>query len=161
MKHISSRGPYLSSRKAANSVSLLSPYKSHKPLHLWNGTAVCILVFSFSLFFLFALFFFISLLISSLWRGQWWSILQLCCCCLFSAIVYSLSLDMSDQVRAGTAPVRRRGLPPLYAQEWHFSDTPLGCDWLYWAGSGEFLQIKLRSLGGATDSGFLHSWPVS
>ena len=28
MKHISSRGPYLASRKAANSASLLSPYKS-------------------------------------------------------------------------------------------------------------------------------------
>ena len=27
--------------------------------------------------------------------------------------------------------------------------------------SGGFLQIKLQPLGGATDSGFLHSWPVS
>ena len=33
-KHILSRGPYLSSRKAANSASLLSPYKFHSSLHL-------------------------------------------------------------------------------------------------------------------------------
>ena len=36
MKHISSRGPYLSIRKAANSASLLSPYKFCSSLHLWN-----------------------------------------------------------------------------------------------------------------------------
>ena len=44
MKHISSRGPYLSSRKAANSTLLLSPYKSHSSLQLWNDALKCILV---------------------------------------------------------------------------------------------------------------------
>ena len=47
--------------------------------------------------------------ISSLWHGQWWGIIRLYCCCLFSTIVYSLSLNISDQVRAGTAPARGRG----------------------------------------------------
>ena len=59
MKHISSRGPYLSSRKAANSVSLLWPYKSSSSLHL------CFLSGSVQ-FFVFMLLFFVSLLISSL-----------------------------------------------------------------------------------------------
>ena len=44
---------------------------------------------------------------------QWWGIFLLCCCCLFSAIVYSfglsLSLNVSDQLRAGTASARGRG----------------------------------------------------
>ena len=39
-------GPYLSSRKAANSASLLSPYKSSSSLHLWNDAPIFILVFS-------------------------------------------------------------------------------------------------------------------
>ena len=39
------------------------------------------------------------------------NIAGLCCCCLFSAIVYSLSLNISDQVRADTAPVRGGALP--------------------------------------------------
>ena len=46
VKHISSRGPYLSSRKAANSALLLSPYKSRSSLHLWNDALIFILVFS-------------------------------------------------------------------------------------------------------------------
>ena len=48
-------------------------------------------------------------IISSLGCGQWWGIVRLCCCCLFSAIVYSLSLDLFGPVRAGTAPARGRG----------------------------------------------------
>ena len=47
MKHISSSGPYLSSRKAANSASLLSPSKSCSH-HLWNDAPIFILVFSLS-----------------------------------------------------------------------------------------------------------------
>ena len=46
MKHISSRGPYLSSRKAANSVSVLSPYKSRSSLHLWSEAPIFILIFA-------------------------------------------------------------------------------------------------------------------
>ena len=45
MKQISSRGPYLSSRKVAKSVSLLSPY-DRSSLHLWNDAPIFILVFS-------------------------------------------------------------------------------------------------------------------
>ena len=70
--------------------------------------------------------------------------------------VHSLSLKVSDQVRAGTAPVQGRGtaqytlrerggLPAAYAQEWHFSGTPLGSGWLYWAWSSRCLQIKLTT----------------
>ena len=44
MKHISSMGPYLSSRKAATSPLLLSPYKSCSSL--WNDPTIFILVFS-------------------------------------------------------------------------------------------------------------------
>ena len=33
----------------------------------------------------------------------------LSCCCLFSAIVYSLGLKVSDQVTAGTASAQGRG----------------------------------------------------
>ena len=40
MKHISSRGPYFSSRKASNSALLLSPHKSHSSLHLWNDAPI-------------------------------------------------------------------------------------------------------------------------
>ena len=96
-------------------------------------------------------------------RGQWWGIFRLYCCCLFSAIVYRLSLNVSDQVRAGTVPVRGRGAASRVCTR--MIDTsqtlPIYSDWLYWPGSFGFLQIKLQSLGGATDSGFLHSWPVS
>ena len=82
-------------------------------------------------------------------------------------------MKVSDQVRVDTAPAQGRdtaqyvlreggALPTAYMQEsdWHFSDNALGSDWLCWAGSG-FLQIKLGPVGGATDSGFLHRWPVS
>ena len=44
-------------------------------------------------FFLFTLLVLVSLLISSLWRGQWWGIFRLCCCCLFSAIFYCLGIQ--------------------------------------------------------------------
>ena len=121
-------------------------------------------------FFVFTLFFFVSLLISSLWPGHWWGIFQLCCCCsLFSAAVYRLvfSLNFSDQVRADTAHLHQEGhcpvraawprcQQPVHESDWHFSDTPLSSDWLCWSRSGGFLQIKLGPLGGATDS-----WPVS
>ena len=46
MKDISSSSPYLSSRKSANSASLLSPYSSHSSLRLWHDTLIFILVFS-------------------------------------------------------------------------------------------------------------------
>ena len=59
-------------------------------------------------FFLFTLLFLISVLICSLWGGQWWGIIGFCCC-LLSAIVYSLRLNVSDQVRADTVPARGRG----------------------------------------------------
>ena len=38
----------MSSRKAANSASLLNPYKSRRSLHLWNDALIFILVFSLS-----------------------------------------------------------------------------------------------------------------
>ena len=54
---------------------------------LWHGPIL-----------LFTLLFFVGVLSSSLWCGQWWGILWLCCC-LFSAIVYSWGMNVSDQVR--------------------------------------------------------------
>ena len=100
---MSSRGPYLSSKKSLQILQLL---------HLWKGPSniyPCFLSIPLQ-FFLFT-----RLLISSLWRGQWWGIFLLCCCCLFSAIVYSLSLSISDQVGAGTAPVRGEGHCSVHA----------------------------------------------
>ena len=46
MKHVSIRGPYLSSRNAANSASPLSIYKSCSSLHLWSDARIFILVLS-------------------------------------------------------------------------------------------------------------------
>ena len=65
--------------------------------------------------------------VSSFWHGPWWGIFRLCCC-LFCTIIYSLGLNVSDQVRAGTASAWGR---------------LLGSNWLCWSGSGGFLQIKL------------------
>ena len=45
----------------------------------------------------------------------------------------------------------------MHESDRHLSDTPLGPGWLYCARSSGFLKIKLGPLGGATDSGFLHS----
>ena len=88
-------------------------------------------------FCLFPLLFFVSLIISSLWRGQWWGIFRLCCCCLFSTIVYSLGLNVSDQVRAGTVPARGRGTSQfplhdggglrMHLSDWYFSSAVIGC----------------------------------
>ena len=158
MKHISSRGPYLSSRKAANSASLLSPYKSRSSFHLWNDTLIFALVFSLALsnsFFLhcFSSSVFLILLFD---MGSGRAFFRLCCCCLFSAIVNSLSLNVSDQVRAGTAPVLGRGAASSICMR--IIDSP---DWLCSPGRGGFLQIKLGTVDGATVSGFLHSRPES
>ena len=48
-------------------------------------------------------------------NGGGGSFFQLCCCCLSSAMIYSLglSLEVSDQVRAGTAPSWERGGCPV------------------------------------------------
>ena len=82
---------------------------------------------------------------------------RLCCCCLFSAIVYSLGSNLSSQVSAGTAPAWGRGAASsIQENDWHFSDTPLASDWLCWSSAVDLLQIKLTLLGGATVS-----WPVS
>ena len=125
MKNISSRGPYLSSRKSAN----------------WNDAPIFILVFSNS--FLHQSSYFFSLT----WAMV--SIFQLCCYYLFSATVYSLSLNVTDQVWADAAPAWGRGTATsMHKNDWHFSDTPLCSDWLCWSGSGGLLQIKLQPLGG-------------
>ena len=63
---------------------------------------------------------------------------------------------------SSTHSVREEGCQQhMCEHDWHFSDTPLGSDWLCWFGNSGFLQIKLRLLGGAADSGFFHSWCVS
>ena len=84
-------------------------------------------------------------------RGPNWSsrkvggLLLLCC---LSSIVYSLSLRVSDQVRADTCTCTGEWLTFLRHAPW--------LDWLCWSSRGAFLQIKFQPLGGAT-----HRWPVS
>ena len=121
MKHISSRGPYLSKPSL-----LLSPFKSSSSLHLWNYAPIFILVFSLALSNLFFLHCFYSS-VFFIWCGQWWRMFLLCC---LSTIVHSLSLNL-NQVRADAAPVWGRstaqytlreggGLPTMHAM----IDTP-------------------------------------
>ena len=148
-------------------MSLLSPYKSRSSLHFWNDASILILVFNLARF-LYCLFssVFIFLLFDVGSDGAFFGCC--CCCCLFSAIVHS-GHEISDQVRAGTAPVWGRGtaeyaheeggLPAACAQEWLKLLRHSPWLWLYLAGSCQF--FKLQPLGGATDSGLLHSWPVS
>ena len=72
-------------------------------------------------FFVFTLLFFISLLISSPWCEQMWSIFRLCCFCLFSAIIYNLGVKVSDQEREGegrgTVPCGGKALPSTCMRE--------------------------------------------
>ena len=110
------QAPYLSSRKA------LSP----PPPLKWGDIYPSFLSGSVQ-FFLFKLLFFASLLISSPWRGKWWGIFRLC---WFSTIVYSLGLSLN--IWPGKSGQCAVGV----ANDWHFSDTPLGSDWLCWSGSG-------------------------
>ena len=113
MKHITSRGPYLSSRKvltypAGPSISEMT--LQHLSLFsLWLSPILCFYpacLRQSSYFFS--------------WCGLWWGIFLLCCCCcccccccLFLTIVYSLSFswNMYDQVRAGAPPAWGRGSP--------------------------------------------------
>ena len=134
------------------------PYKSRSSLQLWKRRSNIYPSFlsGSAQFFLFTLLFFISVL-CSLWRGQ------------LGHYSLDMSLNLSDQVRADTAPVRGRGTAQyvlgeggccqqgMHENDWHFSDTWL---WLVmlirecW-----FLANQIRD--SPTDSGFLHSWPVS
>ena len=169
MKHISSRGPYLSSRKAANCASLLSPYKSCSSLHLWNDPLIFILLFSVarsnSLFLhCFSLSVFLCLLFDAGNGGAFFSSVVVGCSPPLFTIWAWKCLTRSEQTLhlrwGGALPsmrCMREGGPP----EWQFSDTLIGSDWLYLARSDGFLQIKLQRLGDPTDSWFLHSWPVS
>ena len=144
MKHISSRGPYLSSRKVAGFASLLSPYKSCSSLHLWNDALIFILVFSLAWS-------------NSLFLNSFSS----------SVFLFLLFFLGNDAEFFSTLPAQRGsakyalrvrgGLPAGNA----LLDTVLGLHWLYLARSSGFLQIKLHPLGGPTAWGFLHSWPVS
>ena len=63
IKHISSRGSYLSSRKAANSASLLSPYKS------WHADIYPSFLSGSVKFFVFTLLFFVRLLLFDVGNG--------------------------------------------------------------------------------------------
>ena len=54
-----------------------------------------------------------SVFLFFLWCGRWWGMFLFYCCCLFSCIVYSLNLNVSDQVRADTAPAWGGGLPAI------------------------------------------------
>ena len=170
MKHISSRAPYLSSRKAANSASLLSPYKSHSFLHLWNDTPIFILVFSLALsnsFFLycFSLSVFLFLLFDVGNGGAFFStVVVVCSLPLFTVWgwTYLTRWEQTLHLCGGgalpsTCCMRERGCQQrMHPSEWHFSDTLLGSDWLYLAGSGGFLWIKPQPLGGASDTAYLY-----
>ena len=121
MKHISRRVFTAPTEKSLQILQLPPPLK-------WLSNINTSFLYGTVQFFVLTLLFFVSLLISSLWHGIWLGIFRFCC---FSAIVYSLdlSLNISDQVRAGTAPAWGRGtvqcvlregggLPEVYAQEW-------------------------------------------
>ena len=101
IKHISSGGPYLSSRKSANSASLLSPYKSRSSLHHWNDTFYSAFLRQSSYFF------------SLTWAmlGQFLALL------LLSVLLHCLQVNISDQVRAGTTPVQGRGTAQYLCEE--------------------------------------------
>ena len=172
MKHISSRDPYLPSRKAANSASLLSAYKSLRSLHLWNDALIFILVFSLArsdslLLHCFSssvlLFFFF---LSRAMVGRSLALLPLHHFLQFKLehIWTGKSRDFTC-AREGHCPVHtvggRGAASSMHKSDWHFSDTPLGSDWLCWFRSSGFLQIKIQPLGGARDRIFLHSRLVS
>ena len=82
---------------AEKALILLSPYKSRSS----STSEMKLRYFPFFLsgsdqFFLFTLLFFVTVLVSPLWRGQWWGIFQLCC---FSAIVHSMCLSLNYLTR--------------------------------------------------------------
>ena len=165
----------MSSRKTANSASFSSPYKSGSSLHLWNDAPILILVFSparsSSLFLhCFSSSVFVFLLFDEDSGGTCFgSVVVVCSLPLFTVWAWSIWPGKSRHcvcAGGGALPsmlsVREEGCQQcMHGNNWHFSDTPLCSDWFYWAGRGGFLLIKLQPLGGSTDSGFLHSWPVS
>ena len=162
-------------RKAANSVSLLSPYKSCSSLFLWNDSPKIIRVFSLaqsnSLFLLYFSSSVLLFLLIDMGIGEAFfsSVAVVCSPPLFTVWVW-MYLTREEQALClygrGALPsmccMREVGCQQcMHENDWHFSDTHLGSDWLYWAGSGGFLQVKLGPLAGPIDSGFLHSWPIS
>ena len=161
MKHTSSRGPYLSSRKLANSVLLLSPLQILQlppPLEWCSDMYPCFLSGS-GQFFLFPLLFFVSPLISSPWRGKWWSIFRLYCC-LLEAIVHSLGLSLNHIFPGmhGYCTWRGAGHCTARAQEWLtlLRHSP-------WLWLERWIQAnQTGAIGWSYRHGrFLHSWPVS
>ena len=146
MKHLSSRGPYLSSRKAANSASLLSPYKSHSSLHLLNDAPLLMLVFSLAwsnYFFLqcFCLSGFLFFLLTWAMVGHFLALLLLSVLC--HCLHFEFKLEHVWPGGAGTAPAWGMSTAQYCCQhknDWHFSDIPLGFDWLCWSRNCGFLQ---------------------
>ena len=142
MKHIKRR-PYLSSRRAANSASLLSPCRICSSLHLRNDAPIFILVLFLarsSSFFLhcFSSKDFLFLLLFEVGNGganRGIGIFPPCCP---SAIARSLSLNQSDQVRLRAA--RGRGTASSL-----FSHTPLGSHCLCLFGRGSVLQTIMAT----------------
>ena len=119
MKHISSRGPYLSSRKVAGFASLLSPYKSCSSLHLWNDALIFILVFSLAWtnsFFLHC-FFFLFLLFDEGNGGHFLALLSLSV--LRHCLQFGLESIWPGKREEGRGAAQyRTGLPAAYAWEW-------------------------------------------
>ena len=167
------RCPYLSSREAANSVSLLNPYKSCSSLHHWNDVPIFILVFSLAQSN--SLFYSAFLRQSSYFFSLTWAMVgHFSALLLLSVLLHCLQFGLEHIwpgksrhctcAGEGHSPLHAmwgRGAASMHENDWHFSDTPLGSDWSCLSGSGGFLQIKLGSLDGATDSGFLHCWHLS
>ena len=163
MKHIKQGSLLVQQKSSKLSVALesLQIQQLPPPLKWCSNIYPCFLSGSVQ-FLVFTLLLFVSLLISSFWHGQWWGIffvsVVVCSPPLFTVWVWTYL------TRYEKAPVQWRGTAHYTLYEgggcqqrmdecyWHFSDTPLGSDWLYLAGSGWFLQIKLQPLGGATDS---------
>ena len=124
MKHIKQGSLLVQQKSSKLSVALesLQIQQLPPPLKWCSNIYPCFLSGSVQ-FLVFTLLLFVSLLISSLWHGQWWGIFFCLCCCLFSTIIYSLGLNISDQVWEGTCAVEGhcplhavwgRGLPAAY-----------------------------------------------
>ena len=159
MKHISSRGPYLSSRKAAKSAALLSHCKSRSSLHLRNDSPMFILVFSLARSNSFFLLCFSSSVFSSLWCGQWRGV---CPPLLLSGLCHCIQFGLECTWPGKSRHCVGEGLPAAYAQAWLSLLRHSPWLWLVELIREQWiLRIKLQPLGGPTASGFLHSWPVS
>ena len=155
IKHISSRGLYLSSRKVAKSASLLSPYKSCSSSTSEMTLRYLLLFFqAWSSSFYTAFLRQPSFCFSLMWAmvGHFFYLLPHRHCSQFLLKLEPIWQGASRCCAGEGHCVREGGCQQRIHVWWHLSGTPLGSDWLCWFRSSGFLQTKSQPLGGATDS---------